>query len=340
MKTQNGPSIKMKNIKAIVTILLIVMIGYVVEHTYFTYKSIEVIPLETAFIEVGSSEYDLQSLIKDINGEIISVKQDVDPNVIGEQEVVLEVKKENLVKEVPMTVSVLDTTEPEIELGDETIYITQGDAYNVRDNVQAVTDSIDGELDYFEETNQSRLKAYNIEIKGDLETVGDHEILVSAVDKSGNIATRTFTVSVVEPEPEPEPVYYSPVYYNLPPNAAGNDLVSIAYSYLGYPYGPGNYPGAFDCSGFVQYVYSQVGISISRSTYTQLYDGSPVSYEDMQPGDIIIWGYGWDSPTHSAMYVGDGMMIHSANYSTGVILSDVGFWINGSGTSIISIRRI
>ena len=66
MKTQNGPSVKKKAIKSFVTILLIVMIGYVVEHTYFTYKSIEVVPLETAYIEVGSSEYDLQSLIKDI----------------------------------------------------------------------------------------------------------------------------------------------------------------------------------------------------------------------------------------------------------------------------------
>ena len=78
--------------------------------------------------------------------------------------------------------------------------------------------------------------AYNIQFNGDMEDVGDHEVTVLAVDKSGNIASQTYTLSVVEPEPEPEPVYYyQPIYYDLPANPSGSDLVSIAYSYLGYP---------------------------------------------------------------------------------------------------------
>ena len=340
MKTNNGPSVKIK--RFIGTALLITLFGFIVEHSVFTYRSITVIPMEAAFVEVGNTEYDLQSLIKEVNGEIISVKQSIDPSVIGEQEVILEVKKESIIKDVPITVSVKDSQAPVVELKEENITITQGDSYDILENISSVTDSNDGDLSYYEETNQSRLKAYNVSMDGELDSVGDHNVTITAIDNSGNITKQTYTVTVVEPEPEPEPVYYNytPVYYNLPQSASGNALVEIAYSYLGYPYGPGNYPGAFDCSGFVQFVYSQVGINISRSTSTQIYDGTPVSYEDMQPGDIIMWGYGWDSPTHSSMYVGDGMMIHSANYDTGVILSDIGYWLSGSGTHIITIRRI
>ncbi|MBQ3307459.1 MAG: C40 family peptidase [Bacilli bacterium] len=341
MKTNDVPSIQ-KNKKRLRRFLIIVLFICLSGRVCHTYKSIGVEPLENASVEIGSTEYDIHNLIKNINGEIISVKQDIDTSILGSQEVVLEVKKDNIIKDVSMEVSVVDSTAPVIAVKDEVVTITLGDSYDLRENIENVSDFVDGDLAYFEETNQSRLKAYNIQLDGDMYSPGDHDVVVSAIDKSGNIANYKYVLSVVEPEPEPEPepVYYEPVYYDLPPNAAGNDLVSIAYSYLGYPYGPGNYPGAFDCSGFVQYVYSQVGIGISRSTSTQIYDGSPVSYDDMQPGDIIVWGYGWDAPTHSAMYVGDGQMIHSANYSTGVILSDVQGWLNGSGTQIVTIRRI
>lgn len=101
-----------------------------------------------------------------------------------------------------------------------------------------------------------------------------------------------------------------------------------------------NGPYGFDCSGFVQYVYSRLGIYISRSSSTQLYDGVAVSYSDILPGDIINWGYSNGVSTHSALYVGNGKMIHAANPSMGVIISDVGYWLSVSGTQIIGVRRI
>ena len=320
----------------------ILIMNVIICHRYFTYKSINVIAADSNKVEIGNN-YDINSLVKEVNGEIVSVKQDIDTNVLGKQELVLEVKKDNVTKEVPIEVSVVDSVAPVIELKQEEITITQGDSYDIGENIQTVADGIDGDLALSAENNQTKLKTYNVSMDGDINSVGEHEVKISAVDNSGNITVKTYKINVVEPEPEPEPVYYGSAYsggYNwLPANASGGDLVSIAYSYLGYPYGPGNYPGAFDCSGFVQFVYSQVGISISRSTYTQVWDGSPVSYDSMQPGDIIIWGYG-STPTHSALYVGNGMMVHSANYGTGVIESSVEGWLYGSGTSIVSIRRI
>ena len=77
----------------------------------------------------------------------------------------------------------------------------------------------------------------------------------------------------------------------------------------------------------------------SRGTWTQQYEGVGVSYSEIQPGDVIIWGYADGQPTHSALYVGNGQMIHAANYGTGVIQSDVGYWLSGSGTHILTVRR-
>ena len=81
-------------------------------------------------------------------------------------------------------------------------------------------------------------------------------------------------------------------------------------------------------------------ISISRSTSTQIHDGVAVSYENAQPGDILLWGYSAGVPTHSAIYVGNGQMIHATNPRQGVIASDVAAWTRGSGTSVIAVRRI
>ena len=131
-----------------------------------------------------------------------------------------------------------------------------------------------------------------------------------------------------------------PVYANVDPSAYGNDVSSIAYSLVGSPYvSGGNSPYGFDCSGFVQYVYSLVGVGVSRSSYTQLYDGVGVSYQDAQPGDIVLWGYG-STVTHSSLYVGNGTMIHAANPGTGVIVSNIDGWLRGSGSQIVSVRRI
>ena len=115
----------------------------------------------------------------------------------------------------------------------------------------------------------------------------------------------------------------------------------MAYSFLGKPYVLGtNGPETFDCSGLVQYVYAQVGIRVSRSSNTQLYDGIGVSYSNILPGDIISWGYTSDRATHSGIYVGNGKMIHAANPAQGVILSDVVSWDNGSAENVIAVRRV
>ena len=178
---------------------------------------------------------------------------------------------ENIVREVPIIVSVVDTTAPVITLKEESIQITEGEEYNFLDNIESVTDEVDGTIEFLEEVLEDSVNYYNLSYEENVFDVGVHEIKVVAKDKYGNEATATYNFEVKEkPKPKPQ----ERVYANLPANPSGGDISSIAYSLVGMPYASGaNGPYAFDCSGFVQYVYSQVGINVSRSSSTQLYDG-------------------------------------------------------------------
>jgi len=330
-------NLKGKRIVFLIMLMMVMVVSLYTYHRYTTYNSIQIIVKDGMALEYGTPKYDIHDFIEGVEGKIVSVKNEVDTGTVGKQEIVLEVKKENIVKDVPIVVSVVDTVDPVIELKEEKMTITRGDDCNLLTVISSVTDEVDGNIPYDGEAGEGSKFYYNFAYDSDsIGNVGEHEIKVLATDKNGNTAEKSFTLEVVAPKR----TYYQPVYYNLPANGSANDLVSIAYSLIGAPYGISNGPYSFDCSGFVQYVYSRVGISISRSSSTQLYDGYPVRYEDMQPGDIIIWGYSGGYATHSSMYVGGGQMIHSANWGTGVIVNSVDFWLRGSGTQILSIRRI
>ena len=335
MKKTDLPS-KIKFLSLMILSLGIIVSGYI-DHNYYTYKSIKVFVKENAAIEYGSANYNLSDMIKKVDGEIVSVKNDIDTTVVGEQEVIVEVKKDSVVKDVPIKVNVVDTVAPTINLKEDTVYITIGDEYDLNSNIESVVDEVDGDIPYNNDVNEDSTYYYSISYNPvDICYAGEHEIVVTAKDKSGNIATRSFTYVIKE-----KVVYSAPVYANAAPSAYGSDVVSIAYSLVGAPYiGGANGPYGFDCSGFVQYVYSRVGVYVTRSTWSQLYDGVGVSYENAQPGDIIVWGYAGGGATHSTLYVGNGMMIHAANPGTGVIISSVDNWLRWSGTTILAVRRV
>ena len=93
-----------------------------------------------------------------------------------------------------------------------------------------------------------------------------------------------------------------------------NAVVLEAYKYLGIPYlWGGELPSTgMDCSGFVKYVYKQLGISLSRTTYTQVKEGTEVevSLDKLKPGDLIFFG-DKSEPHHVAIYIGNNMYIHA-----------------------------
>lgn len=155
---------------------------------------------------------------------------------------------------------------------------------------------------------------------------GDYSIIVGGVLPDGSEVYSVpvdFTYSYAEAS-TPDELYTSS-------NPKIQSVLDTAASYLGTPYvWGGTSPSGFDCSGFVQYVYSQNGYSLTRTTYTQWdNDGTYVSRSDLRPGDLVYFGSG-GSPTHVGIYVGDGMMIHSP--STGDVVKystiDSGYYNN------------
>lgn len=93
-------------------------------------------------------------------------------------------------------------------------------------------------------------------------------------------------------------------------DATARNIISTAMNYIGVPYvWGGTTPAGFDCSGLVQYVFAQNGISLPRTTYDQIAVVSQVSLDSLQPGDLVFWG--GQSPYHVGIYIGDGEYIHA-----------------------------
>lgn len=100
-------------------------------------------------------------------------------------------------------------------------------------------------------------------------------------------------------------------------------LISTAYEYLGVPYVfGGTSPWGFDCSGFTQYVFRQIGISIPRTADVQYYNYPKVSAGNLQPGDLVFFETYEYGPSHCGIYIGGGQMIQAGS-STGVTVSPV-----------------
>lgn len=112
----------------------------------------------------------------------------------------------------------------------------------------------------------------------------------------------------------------------------GAELASFSLKFQGYPYvAGGNTPAGWDCSGFVQYVFSQFGISLPRTSGAQATVGTPVaSLADAKPGDILANG------THAAIYIGNGQVMNAMNPVQGTAISNVSVF-GGAG---YSIRRV
>lgn len=88
---------------------------------------------------------------------------------------------------------------------------------------------------------------------------------------------------------------------------AAQTVVNAAKSQIGKPYVWGaTGPNAYDCSGLVQYAYSQAGKNIGRTTYQQAGAGQHVSVSQAQAGDILMWG-----DYHDAIYVGNNQYVHA-----------------------------
>lgn len=109
---------------------------------------------------------------------------------------------------------------------------------------------------------------------------------------------------------------------SAPPSRYGG-VVGIAMRFLGTPYvWGGASPSGFDCSGFVMYVYAQVGVSLPHNAAAQYGYGTPVDRSQLQPGDLVFFnGLG-----HNGIYIGGGSFIHSPHTGDVVKISSLTGW--------------
>jgi len=111
-----------------------------------------------------------------------------------------------------------------------------------------------------------------------------------------------------------------------PPSQYGG-VVGIAMHYLGVPYvWGGSSPSGFDCSGFVMYVYAQMGVSLPHYTGAQWNVGVPVSRGDLQPGDLVFF----DGLGHVGIYIGGNQFIHAPHTGTVVQVASLSGWYSAT----------
>ncbi|PGT79628.1 MULTISPECIES: coiled-coil domain-containing protein [Bacillaceae] len=118
------------------------------------------------------------------------------------------------------------------------------------------------------------------------------------------------------------------------PNGTVNDLISAGYKYIGnsvYVFGGGRNSydianGRFDCSGFVSWAFSTVGVRVGASTEILKNTGTRVPTSSMQPGDMVFFDT-YKKDGHVGIYVGGGKFIGSQS-STGVAIANMssGYW--------------
>lgn len=110
----------------------------------------------------------------------------------------------------------------------------------------------------------------------------------------------------------------------------GQAIVDFACQFIGNPYvwGGTSLTNGADCSGFVQSVFAHFGISLPRTTRDLVSVGTPVSYEEAIPGDIILYS------GHVGIYMGNGQIVNAINSAQGIGI------LPATYTSIVTVRRL
>lgn len=118
-----------------------------------------------------------------------------------------------------------------------------------------------------------------------------------------------------------------------------NGSTKVQYVWGGTSPSPG-----WDCSGFTQWVYkNHFGISIGRTAWEQNRQGRAINKNnpsEWQPGDILIYTEG-NGPSHAALYLGNGQLIHALNTKWDTMIDTVSHYERWDpATSLMAVRRI
>ncbi len=109
------------------------------------------------------------------------------------------------------------------------------------------------------------------------------------------------------------------------PNVSASGRAAAAVNYAmaqvgdAYVYGAAG-PSAFDCSGLTMMAWAQAGVGLPHSSSAQMGSGARVASSALQPGDLVFY---YSPVSHVGMYIGNGLIVHAANPSSGVRVAGV-----------------
>ena len=120
------------------------------------------------------------------------------------------------------------------------------------------------------------------------------------------------------------------------PAARYGQVVGIALQYLGIPYvwGGSSPATGFDCSGFVAYVYAQIGVYLPHHAASQYGYGTPVSRDQLAPGDLVFF----DGLGHVGIYIGGGQFVHAPH--TGDVVKISSLYESWYASAYVGARRL
>ena len=121
-------------------------------------------------------------------------------------------------------------------------------------------------------------------------------------------------------------------------NYVAGRVIASSMDYIGVPYVfGGTSPYGFDCSGYVQYVFANAGISLPRTADVQYEVGTPISTTDLVSGDLVFFSTYTYGASHVGIYLGENKFIHASS-SRGVTIDSLGssYW----SSHYIGARRI
>ena len=152
--------------------------------------------------------------------------------------------------------------------------------------------------------------------------------------QAAQVAAQTAAASDVQTT-EYVPVIEESYDTNLPaPRFAG--VVSIALQYLGIPYvwGGSSPSTGFDCSGFIMYVFAQVGVALPHHAASQYAYGTAVPREQLAPGDLVFF----DGLGHAGIYIGGGQFVHAPH--TGDVVKISSMYDSWYASTYVGARRL
>lgn len=189
--------------------------------------------------------------------------------------------------------------------------------------------------DKIENNIESENKSENIKEESKKETKKVVEKKVTekktvSTNKEKKVTKTTTTKKVTEKKVENQQTNVAP-----PNKQTATSLVNYAKQFVGnpYKYGGTSLTSGVDCSGFTMKVYEKYGYSLPHSSKSQAKYGTYVSLSNLEPGDLIFYGYN-GSISHVAIYIGNSKIVHAATSKQGIRID------NYKTMPIITARRI